>query len=231
MVPRIGKSVPVLSIITNHMINFIYENWGHLLTSFQQPWLSQANLQIFVDVISQGGAALDNCWGLVDGTVRPVSCPGQHQRMLYNGHKRLHAINFQSVVSPNGLIAGGMLTHSHLLNNLQQHCNRPNGDPFCIYGDPTYPLRPYFQRPFAGGALTQQHNLWNKSMSQVRIFKDIVNDLKFLDFKKNLKVGLSVVGKMYVVCALLHNTCSCLFDMQTSEYFNLLPPVLEDYFI
>ena len=33
--------------------------------------------------------------------VRPVARPGEHQRVLFNGHKRVHA----SVVAPNGLIA------------------------------------------------------------------------------------------------------------------------------
>ena len=50
-------------------------------------------------------------------------------------------------------------------------------------------------------------------MSSVRqavewIFGDIVNFFKFLDFKKNLKIGLSSVGKMYIVSALLHNARS-----------------------
>ena len=29
----------------------------------------------------------------------------QHQRVMYNGHKRVHAIKFHSLVLPNGLIA------------------------------------------------------------------------------------------------------------------------------
>ena len=77
------------------------------------------------------GAPLDNCWGFVDGTVRSVGRPGIHQRVLYNGHKRYHALKFQSVVAPNGLIANlyepvegkrhdsGMLVDSDLLNQLQ----------------------------------------------------------------------------------------------------------------
>ena len=44
------------------------------------------------------------CFGFVDGTVRPLCRPGEHQRILYNGHKRVHAIKFQSVVTHNGLI-------------------------------------------------------------------------------------------------------------------------------
>ena len=47
-------------------------------------------------------------------------------------------------------------------------------------------------------------------MSKVRtivewVFGDIVNYCSFLDYKKTLKVGLSVAGKMYIVCALLTN--------------------------
>ena len=52
--------------------------------------------------------------------------------------------------------------------------------------------------------------MYNKAMSAVRmsvewLFGDIVNYFKFLDFKKNLKLSLSAVGKMYVVCAILRN--------------------------
>ena len=78
----------------------------------------------------------------------------------------------------------------------------------CIYGDPAYPLRVHLQAPFRQRVPTPQMQLFNKSMSAVRcsvewIFGDIINYLKFLDFKKNLKIGLSQVGKMYIVCAIL----------------------------
>ena len=59
----------------------------------------------FALVIHQKGAALDNCWGFVDGTVRPICRPGEHQRLMFNGHKRVHGLKFQSVVAPNGMIA------------------------------------------------------------------------------------------------------------------------------
>ena len=51
------------------------------------------------------GGALQNCWGFIDGTVRPLCRPGENQRLLYNGHKRVHSIKFQSVVTPSGMIA------------------------------------------------------------------------------------------------------------------------------
>lgn len=48
-------------------------------------------------------------------------------------------------------------------------------------------------------------------MSTVResvewLFNDIATYFKFIEFKKNFKIGLSSVAKMYVVCAILRNT-------------------------
>src|SRR4051794_28192081 len=44
-----------------------------------------------------------NVWGFIDGTVRPIARPTRHQRQVYNGHKRVHAIKFQSAVERPGL--------------------------------------------------------------------------------------------------------------------------------
>ena len=63
------------------------------------------------------------------------------------------------------------------------------------------------------------------------VFGDIVNFFKFLDFKKNLKIGLSAVGKMYLVCAILQNARTILYKSVTSEYFRIDPPPLDQYFI
>jgi hypothetical protein len=62
------------------------------------------------------------------------------------------------------------------------------------------------------------------------VFGDITNYFKFLDFKKNLKIGLSAVGKMYSVCALLRNALTCLYGSTTSSYFQVEPPTLQEYF-
>ena len=108
------------------------------------------------------------------------------------------------------------------------------GSQCAIYGDPAYPLRAHLQAPFRNRVLTPQMQAYNSAMSEVRssvewLFGDIINYFKFLDFKKNLKIGLSSVGKMYVVCALLRNVLTCLYGNQT-EFFELDPPSLQDYF-
>ena len=52
----------------------------------------------------------------------------------------------------------------------------------------------------------------------------------FLEFKKKLKIGLSQVGKMYIVCSIMQNALTCLYGNGTSQFFDLDPPLLEDYF-
>ena len=88
---------------------------------------------------------------------------------------------------------------------------------------------------FRGAALTAQMKAFNDSMLNVRtsvewLFGDIVEYFKFMDFKKNLKIGLSSIGKLYVVCALLRNALTCLYGNSTSSFFELDPPTLEEYF-
>ena len=60
-------------------------------------------------------------------------------------------------------------------------------------------------------------------MSEVRvsvewIFGDIINYFKFMDFKKNLKISLSAVARV------------CCYGSTTSDYFDVSPPEIGDYF-
>ena len=104
MVHRFARPVLVLSMITNTVLDYVYDRHGHRLTQWNNQVMDPNHLQQYADVISAKGSPLDNCFGFVDGTVRPISRPGQHQRAVYNGHKRVHALKFQSVALPNGLI-------------------------------------------------------------------------------------------------------------------------------
>ena len=129
----------------------------------------------------------------------------------------------------------GMLAESGLLNDKGNFTFSAAGQPMCIYGDPAYPLWIHLQVPYHQGHLPQQIEDYNKAMSEVRVsvewlFGVTINSFKFLDYEKNLKIGLSSVGKMYIVCALLRNAITCLYGNQTSEFFDLEPPTLEEYF-
>ena len=62
-----------------------------------QQGLAPVNLQLFAFTIHASGSPLDNYRGFIDGTVRPICRPRKDQHILYNGHKKVHAIKFQSV--------------------------------------------------------------------------------------------------------------------------------------
>ena len=88
MLPLFGRSIPQICITVNTVSDFVYTRWGHLLTDLNQNWLSPASLEVYADAIERRGAGITNCWGFVDGTVRPCCRPGENQRTLYNGHKK-----------------------------------------------------------------------------------------------------------------------------------------------
>ena len=67
-------------------------------------------------------------------------------------------------------------------------------------------------------------------MSEIKIavemlFGNISNYFKFIDFKRQMKINLSPVGKMYLVCALLENAQTFVYGNQVSEMFRIDPPL------
>ena len=149
LVYHFARPVPEISIINNHIMDLIYGRWHHLLTRYNHDLLSPPKLRQYTDAIQQAGAALDNCWGFIDGTVRPVCRPKENQRSIYNGHKPVHCIKFQAVALPNGSVRNlfgpiegrrhdsFMLAASGFLQELHRFSNCPvTGLPLCVYGDP-----------------------------------------------------------------------------------------------
>ena len=104
LIYRFGRPVSVLCMITNKVIDYIYDTHHPKITNWNNGILNPVSLQMYADAISAKGAALDNCFRFIDGTVRAISKPLERQRAMYNGHKRIHGIKFQSVTLPSGLI-------------------------------------------------------------------------------------------------------------------------------
>ncbi len=202
------------------------------------------NLAQYADAIF-AKCPLNNVFGFIDGTLRPVCRPGLHQRDCYSGHKRCHGVIFQSIVLPNGLIGNmfgpieGRRHDSHMLREsgiLTQLQNLPlhNNLPYALYGDAAYPLGPSIICPFRGARLNQEQHDFNTIMSSSRQcvewgFGKITTQWAFLDFRKNLKVLLQPVAKYYLVASLLTNCHTCLYGSQTGLYFGLNPPSIEEY--
>ena len=77
--------------------------------------------------------------------------------------------------------------------------------------------------------------IFNRAMSEVRVavewlFGNIVNFFKFVDFKKGMKINLSPVGKIYVVCSILENAHTCLYGNLVSDFLDVNPPTLVELF-
>jgi hypothetical protein len=108
-------------------------------------------------------------------------------------------------------------------------------DGYCLYGDPGYSTSTRLMAPFKGALLDRHQLEFNARMSAVRVsvewtFGNIVALWAFLDFKKNLKVGLSPVGTLYKLGVLLTNCHTCIYGGNiVSAKFNLPPPTLRAY--
>ena len=241
-----GRPAYELSYIFNGLVDFVYYEHSHLLTNLNQTWLQENDLRTFATAISNAGSPLNDCWGFIDGTVRPICRPGENQRLVFNGHKRIHGIKFQSVSTPNGMIANlygpmegkrhdaGMLRESGLMDQLEQYMTMADGTIYSLYGDPAYPLRPHLLAPYRGGVITAEQALFNKRMSAVRVtvewaFGKILANFAFVDYKKNQKLYLQPVGKYYSVATLLTNCHTCLYGSAVSEFFGLQPPTVMEY--
>ena len=147
---------------------------------------------------------------------------------------------------PNGIIGhlygpvearrhdAGILRDSELLDDLRAHFDRVDGDNYTLYGDPAYPVSRYLLGPFKGAYLVGGKKEWNKRMSSVRQavewgFGSVLVLFAFLDFKKNQKIFSQSVAKYYAVGVILAYCFNTLYRNQTSLYFNLSPPSLEQY--
>ena len=58
MIPRFGRPVSVISLITNDVMDYIYDVHGHLITQWNQDLLNPVALQRYADAISGKGAPL-----------------------------------------------------------------------------------------------------------------------------------------------------------------------------
>ena len=88
MMPTFDRSVPELSIISNEITDWLYTNYGHRVIHWNHRIL-RAMLDVYATAIYNKGVVLENCFGLKDGTVRPISRPIINQGTVYNRHKRV----------------------------------------------------------------------------------------------------------------------------------------------
>ncbi|EGZ07741.1 hypothetical protein PHYSODRAFT_528012 [Phytophthora sojae] len=172
-----GRWPSALSSIFYFVIDFISERCSRLLKG-NLDYVS-SRLHEFSQAIYDQGAELDRIWGFVDGTVRGICRPGgaREQQCVYSGHKRKHALKFQTVATPDGMIfhlhgpAEGR-RHDILLlreSGLEERVRRDGRfQDYFVYGDQAYGRTDVFVSPFKGSSLTPAQAAINASMSKVR---------------------------------------------------------------
>ncbi len=243
-----GRSKPVLSLIFNSMLVWLWERWGGLITDpFTKPYFTEERIDSYANAVATKAGADLRIWGFIDGTLRAICRPDQHQKEYYSGHKRFHALKYQGVTTPDGLIASlhgpfegkrhdaGVYARSGLRAQLHQHMNFPGGGAYALFGDSAYPLSLYLQKGFQGIDLTHEQQAFNTRMSSVRqaaewTFGEINTLWAYVDMRRQQKVGLQPVGMYYRAAALLTNFHVCLQrGNQTSDYFQMAPPQLREY--
>lgn len=189
-------------------------------------------------------------WGFIDGTMRAICRPKQNQRLYYSGYKKCHAIKFQVVTTPDGLMShlgGPWPGHRgdwgmYIASGIQQHLRTLNAglipEERCyLYGDPAYSLSYGVisaYKAVRGQPLNPVLREVNKLMSRLRVsvehsFGRTMMLWGFNGFKNDLKVGLSPIAAYFIVSVLLSNVHTCIYGNQTSIRFNCLPPSLEEY--
>ena len=73
LIPIFERSVPELSMISNEVVDWRYTTHGHKTTQGNHDLSNPAARNQYGDAIRNKGAALENCFRLIDGTVRPIS--------------------------------------------------------------------------------------------------------------------------------------------------------------
>jgi len=251
---KFGWEVTRISRIQAAVQDIILETWKHLL-EFDEERLIPEKLQEYADVINAKipVGALPNCWGFVDGTVRPTSRPTKYQRTVYNGWKWTHGVKYHAIVTPDGLMAHlygplegrrhdrTLWQESQIFRHLQMYAYRPEGNALQVYGDSAYGCNKFLCSPFMGARLSEGERLFNRRMANVQIIVEWVfkETLNLFDFKRNQKFLLQPIGKQFQVAILLHNAHVCLHNPQIPQYFQnpddlpvemFHPSTLEEYF-
>lgn len=188
---------------------------------------------------------IDNCWGLIDATIRRTCKPTRFQDVFYTRYKRCHGLKFQSIVTPDGMIAclhgpfsarrhdATILSWSGVIQQLQALMPL-GGHVLALYGDLAYPECPWLYKGFVNPEPGTWQANFNGILASVRIavewgFNLVVQLWNFIDFQSSMRVFKVPVAQYYMNAAFLTNLRSCCMGNKTSHYFNIAPPTLQEY--
>lgn len=85
-------------------MSILYYTWEHKLI-WDGIQLDKDSLTQFKKVYVRKGSVATDIIGFIDATIIPISRPGEDQEYFYSEYKKLHAIKFQNVDTPDGIIS------------------------------------------------------------------------------------------------------------------------------
>jgi hypothetical protein len=195
----------------------------------------------------QEKSGLSNCVGFIDGTVRPICKPSVLQGSCYNGKDRVHALKYQGITTPDGMILqlsgpwpGArhdqfMVRESGIQDYMCSLPRREDGAMYVLYADQGYSEDVGIVTPYFDGAINSLHEAFNQQMASSRIsvewaFGNIVQQWASTSFTATQQMlSNRKVGQVYIVAAFLCNLLNTMSPNNTSQYFGVQPPSLELY--
>jgi hypothetical protein len=251
MTAMFGKGSSWISRIIKALRELLFNKFHSRLRN--PSVLSVEDLQRFSCAVSKK-SGVDVVFGFLDGTIRPVCKPGDAQNEVYNGKDCVHALKYQIVSTPDGIIRHldgpwpGRRHDQHMVtsapwsagtpvlqNWLLAHPKTPYESQYVIYADAGYATAPGIETPWPDGHFNLEHAAYNAAMCSSRIaveweFGHILFYWAAHHFKPQQKLlSEQGIGQIYFVCALLMNMYTCLHGSKTSTHFGLQPPSLLSY--
>jgi nuclease HARBI1 len=251
MCQMFGKGTAWISRIIKALREQLYNKFQPRLRN--PHVLSAEDIATFTAAVAEK-SGLDVCFGFLDGTVRPTCRSTEAQAELYNGKDRTHALKYQCVSTPDGIIRHldgpwpGRRHDQHMVNSapistataalqnwLLAQPPTPYGTCHVIYADAGYSDAPGIETPWPDASFNLEHAAYNEAMSASRIaveweFGHILEHWASHHFKPQQKVlSNQKIGQVYIVCGLLSNMFTCLYPSKTNKYFKVPAPSLGGY--
>lgn len=168
------------------------------------------------------------------------------QMAFYNGWKKHHGHKYQSVELPNGMVADmyGPVSFRHNdvkvlrdseLNERLAALQANEVLQYASYGDGIFPIKSHTIGKHVGET-TPEERYENRMMSKIRIANEwdygiTANNYPFVKHRAAQKIRHNkLCTKFYFIATLLRNAHVCLYESETSSYFDCPAPSLFDYF-
>ena len=98
-----GLKYQKLSRIFNTGIDYLYAVFSSRL-AFERVMIV-GRRQLYVEAVwRKSGGLIGNCFGFLDATLHKCCRPIWFQEVMFNGHKRVHGMKWQSLTLPDGMI-------------------------------------------------------------------------------------------------------------------------------